>query len=427
MRAVQAAYVGSFGFLANGSYSFEFNPISTDNENYTINLGFLTKKEYRSIPFYDHKAAIDCANHQSDLNFTIELSNKTVKLEGTIPDEHIYIFRIIKCDFPNSFSFTERFRNKHTLLDSREIPCSIIYPICIGLILQLLAAWILYNAKKNRTKGGVFVFTSACIVVYTLHLVAEYIAFKISERSDSSPVGIILTRIIDVLNDSVFFTAIIFISSGYGLINVQLSLFMKLKAIFLPLLMFSFATVAGFLPSYMSMIAYPVVLLFGLIIGFDVYRLINGAEKRVLAHMLIVQRTGIDPETTPIGARYKIFHQMMLYIAAALGVFCIMLVLEACLDFDRYLFELIDFSVHYSLLAALLIIYRPGRADFLADESQNPAETFDLDDLDTVGDTLRLNSASSTMRRWEPGEALPREPTYTTKKKSTGGQLYSAL
>ena len=215
-------------------------------------------------------------------------------------------------------------------------------------------------------------------------------------------------------------------SSGFGLINISLSLFTKIKAVLVPLILFTFAAISSNIPTKYVVITYPAVILCTIVFGYDILKLIRQGEKRVMAHMLVIQRTGIDPDTTPIGARYKIFRQMTFYVASAISLFCLMLIFEACYDLDRYLFEIIDFIVHFSLLSVLLYIYRPGKADYLADEN-NVSETFDLDDLDTIGNTLRLTSNAETMRRWEPGESLPREPTYTSKKKANDGQLYSAL
>ena len=419
-------FPGSFGFLKNGSYNFDFAFSNYSNQNDQFYIFFLTKPEYRKVTVLNSANFSSCNYFHSAKNLSFNINNSTKNINGTISDKETYIIEFLYCSHPHKYAYTLSFKNPNTFLDSREIPCLTIYPISMALSAILLVSWVAYHFYKKRMHGTMYWISCSAVLTYIFHLLFEYIALSVESKKDTGNSAEYFSKFIDVLNDSYFISIIILISTGYGYVDIKLKKEDIAFIVVLPLALFSLSAISNYTSAGMTGFFYICIFILGCTIIYHIYKFVKTSEKKVMAHMLVVSRRGIDPESTPLKEKLANFHKILLYAGtAALCVF-MSSILSVCIDVDRYSAEIVDFILHMVLLVGLLLMYQPKAIPHENVDVGGDQETFDLDDLDNVSSNLRAMKPEEQMK-WEPGTPLPREPKFTKQHKATNNQTYSPL
>ena len=423
--STKSVFPADFGFLENGTYSIKFSfPKYSENDYFSIFL--LTKQEYikTSAMTLDEFASCDVFHSSSNISFPID--NSSITIEGVVPKKETYFLQFLMCNSTNKYSYSLSFRNPDTFLDARAIPCLVLYPVTMSITGVLIIGWIVYHLIKKRSRDVMYWITTSSVLIYILHLLFEYVDLLVESKKDTGNAAEYFAQFIDIINDSYYVAIVILVSTGYGFIQIELKKHDIISMTVLPLSLFSLATLSKYSSSALAGLTYMSIFLIACALIYDVYKYVKLSEKKVMAHMLVVSRRGIDPNSTPLKEKLRVIHNILMYTGAAISCILISMIVSACVDIDRYVYEIFDFIIHFILLSVLLWMYRPKTIPFGNVDVQGDQETFDLDDLDNVSSSLKALKPNEKSK-WEPGTPLPREPKFTKQHKATNNQSYSPL
>ena len=419
------AFPADYGFLSNGTYEINFT-FTNFSENDYFSIFLLTKDEYVKTTAMPTSEYTSCDVFHSLSNITFPIDNSSISINGVVSQKETYFFHFLLCNDTHPYSYSLSFKNPDTYLDSREIPCLIIYPLTMSITAILIIGWIGYHIYKKRVSDVMYWITTSGVLIYILHLLFEYIDLLVESKKDTGNAAEYFAQFIDIINDSYYVAIVILVSTGYGFIQIELKRADIVSMTVLPLSLFSLATLSKYASSALAGLIYISIFLIACILIYEVYMYVKLSEKKVMAHMLVVSRRGIDPNSTPLKEKLNIIHNILMYTGTAIAFILISMIISACIDIDRYVYELFDFIIHFLLLAVLLWMYRPKSVPFSTVDVQGDQETFDLDDLDNVSSNLKALRPSEKSK-WEPGTPLPREPKFTKQHKASNNQNYSPL
>ena len=412
----RAFYPGSFGFVENGTWELDVT-FSEKNLPKNVTLYLMTKSELKSQVNVDITNGY-CKAIYSDINYSQVITQKTYRFEGVSAKKQVLYFLFMQCDSMAKLDFSIRFKNVDTFLDTRAIPCKITYPISFSIASVILIYWVIQHFRSNSIKTVFFWITFTAVAVYDAHLIAEYSALLVQDKRDSGSGAEIFSIIVDVLNNAILVSTVMIVSTGYGFIDVQFGWKTIIQIVVLPLALFTLAAIST-RNSIVGIIILLALLGIAVYMCYVLYKNINEAEKKVMAHMLLVSRRGIDPESTPLNDRLNVYKHMMYYITAAAAGFFISMILGSAIDIAAYAYEIVDFLIHMPLLIWFMYLYRPVGYSINDVDVDGDQEVINLDELDDIGITLSTIH-KDRVRKWEPGMPLPREPKFVkTRKFST--------
>jgi hypothetical protein len=233
--------------------------------------------------------------------------------------------------------------------------------------------------------------------------------------TDETPALSIFVRVTQILAEASLYATLLLIAKGWCIVRDSLSpreflLAMLYSAAFI---VFRFCRFF-FYDSVVIIVCLLISLLALLLLLRELVAGIADTSKSIMAHMLAIANRGINPQTTPIYHKYRVYvYFQWVVIVAAVGVslyFC----LHLFVDFPYILEEALSDGIVIVVVAALCFIFRLRRAragTYLRREDEEEAAARDggiaLEDLNGV------DVNADKMRRgteWRVGMKLPAQP-----------------
>ncbi|OHS93483.1 hypothetical protein TRFO_40238 [Tritrichomonas foetus] len=393
-----------FTFQSGGNYS-----IFVDNAETQFQYLICSKKEFIAFTSsYDNKV---CAINDYIVNkFASGVIQKSGKYQV-----------LIYSNIQENQKATVTLHNPTSYLDAELQPCLFTKPIIAGLLGILFILWIinwLINFSLTFTLHEYLTITFLFTILYIVVNFFEY--WKLHRSDDNTP----LTQIritLRFLHFWALFSAMLMASKGWCIVHNKLSNFNIIKCIVfscllaIPLIVMEYVTNLGRW-GYL-VLAFGTL---GIILYYrDLLESIKSASAYVIAHLVVISESGIDPISTPIYSKLKIFQGVswgvLLYFVFTFSLSLI----KNFVDLASWIEQILNDFITGTLLVAAGILFRLKKElvngymmiGDLGEDSSSNVRTFARDDFkgfSAGSEALKL----SGQREWEAGMTLPPQPVF---------------
>jgi hypothetical protein len=303
-------------------------------------------------------------------------------------------------------------RNPTSFLDAARQPCLITKPTFAILLSALFLSWTI-----NWVRNFSLAFTLHTLITVTIgfSLIATALSaleFKHCDSSDE-PTPLTSAGIVTLFaSDTMFCWTTILIAKGWSLVKETLGkvemMFSFFASVFLTVPLTCIANLDLGIVDYVFLVAATL----GLLIYYRaILKSVDASVAHVIAHLIVIAERGIDPRTTPIWQKYRLFRSllwgMVVYfalqtLAASLAKF------TAC---PYYATQLIRDCTSFALMAAAAVLFRlrqGTRNGYMTIGTEETPQQFRREDIGAF--SVDSDQFQSAQIPWEVGMALPPQP-----------------
>jgi hypothetical protein len=408
--------IGSFGFEPNGTFDVQFRSVSGSNLMFCL----FTKDEFELYPVTNFPVLGLCGGKMDFPTLCVKLSANVTGWHGQISDPGIYHPVILNCDDPDAVPIAtkvvvvETLLNPSTHMDIRwQGVIAAKWSIIIGaavLLVAWLSNWIIYFHIQIH----LHYMLTITFIVYFASLLIRYRELK---RLDWDDTGIGLT----VLRVGADLACVIL--SGIMLVNAAKGwcILIGCTSCYDSVLSTSFGLVAmilWMLPKWFDLGNFELasVMLAMLSAGLfvrEVILRISDSSTRVWLHMLVILNAGIDPRTTPIFRKHKIFCITELALISFSALCFVRLCINLFVNIAFWIDEVVQDSLSLAFFIALGISFSLTEYDdsgiygYIAQNEEGDQSPLALQSLSPSSSEMVPGGIA-----WRPGMWLPGEPTF---------------
>lgn len=410
-------FYNSFGFLENATATFEFALSDDEADNARLKILMMTRKENQLFTAIDHSGieVFYCDNYTSAwMDDIILRKGERVNYTTRSKTKQVIYPLIMSCDcgLPGKYQVDYVFDNINTLLDYREIPSLTVFPIMLALTLAIAAATIIAQIVMKRKFLAVHYFIILMDLIYAFYLLLKFITLKHGVKSDQMDSFSILCEMINCLFDIALFSFFIIASSGWCIMHTELT---KMN-LFLTILGTSLFITSIFIYTNVDLGYYIFLIIAinvaaGCLIARQIFINFKNSKDLIFAHFIVIRERNIDPLTTPIYLKYKIFEVFILVTCASFLVMLIFILFFTYFYVDTWIGNLINCSYVLFMLIFMSVTYRPRGPNIdkymQVDEDNEERLEVQLEDINEVSmRTFR----DEHLQKWEDGMDLPLQP-----------------
>ena len=351
--------------------------------------------------------------------FTLAKSSDIASLSGKISDKKVIYPVLAYCDkflpYPLAFSVKLSFQNPDTYLDTRQVLSLTMRPIFIGITSVLIAGWLVFLFFRRSSITKLHITITVLFFAYLLFLSFDYEALRRESSQDNPKTFSFVLDVIQAIYATLLFGTLILVAGGWCFIHTEFSI----KNIILSYLAPAVVCFSEFWGKHVSSSIESVfVLLFelvGLFASFWImFRNTELAKKHILAHLYVIDRSGIEATSTPVYIKLQIYTFFFYFVVGALLLYFIIIIFLMFFDTDFWIQDFISDLLQTVLYIGIGFIFRPRGQDIddllKADDNRgDDREVIDLEDLENI-DREEFLSPRNDKQIWKPGDRLPLEP-----------------
>jgi hypothetical protein len=339
-------------------------------------------------------------------------TNVTSRVEGSIATPGVYtVFYYAPFSGSTNIKVNADFSNPGTRLDARAIPELIEQPIALAIFGVVLLLWMINWFMNCALRIYIHFCITAMFVLGFFSRICSYANLKYTDQNDASTGIQLLFIIFEVLFLMSVYTVILLCAKGWCIVrrSVKISEFVRALVIAISFLLIQAVVEYVALTRWLNLIALIVMLFLVILYVRELIRSIHLGEMYIMAHLLEISNAGIDPETTPIWPKRKMFDRLQYCIIA----YCILMLIQL----GSVVFAPNSFWVHrmmqdiadISILIGIGLVYRlrGGRHHGFSLVEETGEGLLSLEDFEPVETTQPLRKGG---RRWEAGMLLPPPP-----------------
>lgn len=345
--------------------------------------------------------------------------NESVTLKDQIPSEGVYYTFFISCNSSainedgTKIKVTFDFMNGDSHLDARAFPGLVEQPIAMIIVIVIAVAWIINWVFHWGVKIYIHYCFTATFILAVVSRVARY-AYLAYEDKHGFSQGLQVFKIICVLIFQVWlYFSMLLAAKGWCVIRKSVTF----SEMFLAMASTIVLCVSSAVLSYAKLgdtawIVLSLVMIVSLCIyGRELTRSRNDGSMHIIAHLLAISNAGIDPESTPIWHKKRMFDILQWTVTGYLALITIRLIVLMITMDILWVDPMMEDIADIALLIAIYATYklRGGSTDGYAmiDEI---GDEFMLDDIEGVAKTGLPKGG----KKWESGMELPSPPTIST-------------
>ena len=208
---------------------------------------------------------------------------------------------------------------------------------------------------------------------------------------------------------TIFFGIINIVSTGFSLININLFTKDFIISFLYPFLFFLCSIITHFIND----ISFLIYLLQIILLIFWIKKVFNNldiAKSLIKAHLYLIAQNGINPITTPIFEKYKIYSNLLLFLFLSSFSFLIFYFILFLLNSSIWIIETIENIYQIILFIILSYLYRPRTNEiesYLNADADDDLERvlIDLNEIDDSKLFIDLNKSN-----WNIDMKLPKQP-----------------
>jgi hypothetical protein len=297
----------------------------------------------------------------------------------------------------------------------------------IPLFGLLLIASVALLIVKRRHLLKIHFCLIVIVSAYTLTLIFKEIDLKRRDSSDDASSWWIALAVLNAIYDFIFFLTLILASSGWCLLHNQLSL----RIVLLSVSGVAVFVIISFVQAYVELgfweIGTMVIQILSVIAVF--YCIWTGAhegQRLIKAHLLTIQRAGIDFKTTPVFQKFTMYIALLWVICSAFVGYLALNVILVITDAGSWWYVLFGSLIQLAVMCGLMYLYRP-RGESIdrylqtdEEEEGKRREEITLADLDG----FTMDQELSEQRPWVEEMELPLQPVVIApQSRLTGNSL----
>ena len=349
---------------------------------------------------------VACASNDRDTSVADFESTKDRFLIKNISPKSAY--------YVSDYTFSVRFSNPNSLLDSRKIPCLYIKPISTALFGLLIIFWLINWAFNFTLKNPLHLYLTITFLVTFLFVIIDTLKLyhdNVSDDPTSLTTAVIVLR---CFHELLLLTAMMLAAKGWCIIIETIAISEIVSSIFyaimfsIPILILDSQIINVYLQLTMFLIGFA-----GCFLYYNVLiTSITEASSVVSAHLLIISQSGIDPETTPIQKKFKIFNTISNSVVLYFSIMIFRTILFELLRLPDYIMvSIYDFAtlILLSIAAWLFKLKKSLRTGYMMVGENAQSVEFTLDDIEKLNeDKDELQKSATTP--WQEGMPLPAQP-----------------
>ncbi|OHT05406.1 hypothetical protein TRFO_26889 [Tritrichomonas foetus] len=412
--------LGNFGFYKNGTFSFTLANNISNFKAGRVKLFIMTAKQYKSFLRDYMNFEIDIETCSYNERYEERMFNLSIgqvhQFSDFIEEKGVYYSIIMNCDY-NSAKFNDYYfvdavytnpNDQH--LDYRDIPKLIMYPIFLGLVSLLLVLFVIFLIIRKRHFLKIYIFILLCCVFYILFLVFSYISIKFDSTHDERSKWHICLTIFECLYCIGLFSLLMVSTRGWCILNVELNWKETLLNIFSVCVFFSMIYLQNNVTlNYWELGFFAIEIVAMIWMARALFLNSHYAQKHINAHMYVIKQAGIDPTTTPIYEKTKMYTYFLYVIISVVSTIIIMNICLTWVEADNWLISMTNIIIQFVTLLSTMIIFRPRgividqyMMSDLSDEGER--DEVRLDDLDGFNPNDKGGAV------WQEGMKLPLQP-----------------
>ena len=409
-------YLQDFGFEKNGKFEINF----TSSKHDSIFVGIANPSESSFVS--NLALSQDILNCQNAMQlFQIKYS-KIVNTEegfgtysGTIQTKTYYSPVFLTCDNQGShYSFTATFTNPTSHLDYRTKPCIYTKPVFACLFGILLILWLINWFFNFTLKNSLHMYLTLTMILTLVYNIINFFLIYHNHISDDytylTPVSVTLRG----LQELCILSAMMMAAKGWCIImssidwkGILISLLYSLLFI-VPILLIDYF--------FFNMYAQVFLLFLGLVGSmsyyFELLKSIRAANSVVIAHLLVISQSGINPETTPIYAKCKMFKAISTAVLAYFIILMFKSLFGNIIIIPFWIISLFYDIITLALISTAAWLFKLKKTTkngymMVGEENDQPAE-FSLEDIEHINVSSEEMKQGTTV--WHEGMSLPAQP-----------------
>lgn len=410
----------TFGFEVGG----EYNVFMENLKSPSILFGLLRRDEAIKVNnIYAQIAVVDCFNIKKEINLSnfYNVTDKMCNFSGKIDKKDVYTPLLVLCDeMGSSYDITLKFKNPKTYLDYRYVPLLKLKPIITFSFFLLLVLWVLNWTRNFTLKNLLHLFLTITFGVSFMYLLIYWLELVHYNKTDKSSSIVHFVLIFSVFHKFCLLFVMMLAANGWCIIFEKLEMkTFVISAVFSILAVIPDSIIENYdisnsIDEFMLIL---VGFVFFILYYKNMVQAIDQANSYVLAHLYLISQSGIDPETTPIYGKYRLFNTiskvMLIYFLFILfkGLISEIFLIPYWVGIFSY--DLITFLL-MSLAAWIFKLKKQLKKGYmLIDTDEQNITEFSLEELDGVSfDSEVLHKGT----RWEEGMSLPPQPIIISKK-----------
>jgi len=404
----------SYGFKVGGRFEIYVNK-SNANE---IRIGWLTEDQNDFLRRINGIQDSICnRSYISGINTTFTWNSTTLQetrsFSQQINESGIYYLYYLSC-ITNQYYFDINVfaTNPDSLLDSRwDVYFQIVHYFVIALFLVVvfwIGNWFMHFSAQI---GLHYFFTSSFIFIFLKRLF-KYYYLQQQKTNDSVTVLTILFIIFSICADVSLYTALLLAAKGWCIIRDSI----KLCDIFLCLIYSAVFITITYVTEYFHISSD--LQLFLMLIQFvslalyikELIMSIEDASFHILAHLLSISNSGVDPESTPIYRKHMMYQHFQWTVITYCCLILISLMVSMFVEPGFSTSEIMSIIIDIVLLVLIIIIFRIREKDangyMMFGEGNQEFTLTDLEGISVDGNEIRRGDT-----KWNEGMDLPGSPS----------------
>ncbi|OHS93563.1 hypothetical protein TRFO_40194 [Tritrichomonas foetus] len=409
-------FLEDFGFQKNGIFTINIS----SSKHKQIYIAVANSYETSTIMAITMGTeTYDCSTisrlFQVNYSKTLTLNDGFGSYSEIIGYKSYYTPIFISCDNSGSYyQFSLSFLNPNSHLDYRIIPCIYTKPVSSSLFGLLLVVWLINWLCNFTLKNSLHTYLTITFVFTLLSSIISFFEIYHNHRSDDYSTLTPVSMVFRAIQEVCLLSAMMMAAKGWCIIIDTVNW----VGIFLSIVYSLIFIVPMLLIDYMYYSLYVQIGL--LFVGFcgamlyyhELVKSIREALHVVVAHLLVISQSGINPETTPIYAKCRMFRTISMAVLFYFVLLMFKTIFGKTLIIPYWIIILIYDIVTLALMTTAAWIFRLKKTTrngymMVADGENVPTE-LNLEDI------ANLNANSDEVRQgtavWQEGMVLPPQP-----------------
>lgn len=407
----------SFGFEVGGTYSLTATNIQIPK----LMMGLITDTEYAKLDVLSLKPS-NCTedDHPTISNisqiFNIENKSQIIQLTGTIDKKDVYNIFFYGC-YNKSFSlsYDHFMKNPNSYIDYRYTPLFTMEPVVLGIMVLIFVIWLVNWFMNFSVQIYIHYMFTGTFGAFILSAIG-YLAFIFIAKNYQTPIfGYIIFFSAAIVKYIVLLATILMASKGWCIL-VDTVRYCEFATSFIysacAIVAFTIVAYTNFTLLVQSIIII-IGLIFFILYMYSLITSINKLNLMILAHMMVIQQYGIDPTTTPLQQKKRMYRLFNILLLSVTVLILIYLVVSMFVDTTFWIADSMKSVIEIYFMLGILFIFHIRSTDSdgytKINDSQDPGEEFALADIEAAQQGDGPITPGKGIQ-WKPGMRLPTKP-----------------
>lgn len=407
------AILPDFGLVTGAVFTLTLDNAISDS----FFIALLDTQEYSRAPHLSFSYASQyCYRNNfffSKLNATIFTHQSQACLTLTVVKSDVYHPFIVSCDSGSSkYTATVEFTNGKSRLDSRRLPSFIVMPIEFSALLVILITWLVNQVVFRKANLSLHNFVSMDLILGLLSISINYIVLWSDNFRDKRTGWNLIQNMVGMMFEICLYSTLILAARGWCIISQHISSPEVTEILIYCVVLFIFQTMYAHIHMVvLQIILFAVITMMIFVLWIALINGIRNVDRKIMAHMMVIYREGIDPFSTPVYLRHLVYTYMVHVTVIYLSGCIVIMALELAGALDAWLKDMMAWILNGGLLCALGFLFRSRKTDVAGylwlDPKDDESRPGDLE----VDTSFMSDPNRASLIQWEVGMALPPPPS----------------